>query len=322
MNTYSTTWQELTPEKQLKILLIKLCHPKTALNFTILKLAFLYQELGLSYKQFNNDLSILLKKNTRRQEKPGELQRQWNFALGKESAQAVTYPAPNIDTDALMENMLSNTEFTSFDNFKTLSDISIPDTGKEQLQLFLSTHFQPEDNVFIGDIYSKPEEHIFSVYDWIEGLRDNPQEILEDCPQMCINPLSGQYHPKKDSSKDISMRCDNAVSKLAYCLCEFDDMPITDQIRFWEAAIKKKLPIAPSALIFSGSKSLHAVIPINVKDHDEWDYLVRQQYYHEFLIPLGADRACCNPSRLFRTPGALRDGDPTRMQKLIYISKL
>ena len=106
-----------------------------------------------------------------------------------------------------------------------------------------------------------------------------------------FNPLDGK-----------GARNDNVVA-FRYALVESDDMPINDQIAKYE---QLQLPIA--AMVYSGKKSVHAIVKIEAKDLSE--YQQRVNYLYDFLEKHGVkvDRQNRNPSRLSRMPGITRNG--------------
>lgn len=189
----------------------------------------------------------------------------------------------------------------------------VPD---EDADLFLSTIFAPDDLVFIGDrqevgVFGK---NIKPAAAWIVFF----QKGGKAGPFIIINPLSGMPAPKKSGGGD-SYRGDGNVKAFRYCLVEFDNLPREDQIRFWSAA---KVPIV--ALIDTGGKSIHVWLDVRklgeVKTAEAWDQVIKIALYEKALIPLGVDRACCNPSRLSRLPGWLRT-ETGRFQRILWLSQ-
>jgi hypothetical protein len=188
----------------------------------------------------------------------------------------------------------------------------VPD---EDADLFLSTLFAPDDLLFIGDRLEAGVlgKNIRPAAAWIAFF----QKGGKAGPFIIINPLSGQPAPKKSGDGD-SYRGDSNVKVFRYCLVEFDNLPREDQIRFWSAA---KLFIV--ALIDSGGKSIHAWLDVQklytVTTTEEWDTKIKIDLYEKALLPLGVDRACCNPSRLSRFPGWHRS-ETGNFHKLLWLS--
>ena len=131
-------------------------------------------------------------------------------------------------------------------------------------------------------------------------------------PKIVPNPLTGNPGRTKDGK--LSYRADACVADFRYIVCEFDNIPLSDQLAFWFAA---KLPVA--ALIHSGNKSLHAWVRVDCQDAREWEEDVESKLFPMVLVPLGMDSACKNESRLSRMPGHIRH-DTKLAQKLLYLA--
>lgn len=106
-----------------------------------------------------------------------------------------------------------------------------------------------------------------------------------------FNPLDGK-----------GVKNDN-VTEYRYALVESDSMPIEQQNAFIHIL---ELPVA--VLVYSGGKSLHAIVRIDAGNYDEYrkrvDYLYKVCKNNGFEI----DRQNRNPSRLSRMPGVIRKG--------------
>ena len=196
-----------------------------------------------------------------------------------------------------------------------LSPIRLHDGPEMDPVLFLETVFQPNELIFIGDRYEDGVigQSIRTAAAWIEFSKAGGTSG----PYIIINTFTGNPAPKKNNEGD-SYRCDGAIKSFRHCLVEFDNLCRVDQIRFWSAA---KLPIR--ALIDSGGKSIHAWLDVskisNVSNGDQWDREIKIGLYEKALVPLGIDRACCNPSRLSRLPGYFR-AEKGRFQRLLWLS--
>jgi hypothetical protein len=179
----------------------------------------------------------------------------------------------------------------------------------------LTTLFNPGDSIFVGNRYDDGVigQSIRTAAAWIEFFKAGGAAG----PYIITNTFTGQPAPKKNNEGD-SYRCDGAIKSFRHCLVEFDNLSREDQIRFWSAA---KLPIL--ALIDSGGKSIHAWLDVQklaaVKNCDEWEQRIKNGLYEKALVPLGVDRACCNPSRLSRLPGYFR-AEKGRFQRLLWLS--
>ena len=93
------------------------------------------------------------------------------------------------------------------------------------------------------------------------------------------------------------------VTTYRYALVESDTLPIQEQDELYR---KYELPIA--ALVYSGGKSLHAIVRVDASNEDE--YYNRVDFLYSFLQNQGMeiDRQNRNPSRLSRMPGVTRNG--------------
>jgi hypothetical protein len=183
-------------------------------------------------------------------------------------------------------------------------------------RVLLETLFDPQDFVFIGDRHDDGVlgQTIRRCSEWVEYFKTGGKAG----PFVIINPFTGKPAPKKSGDGD-SYRGDNAIATYQHCLVEFDNLNREDQLRFWSAA---KLPIR--ALIDTGGKSLHAWLDLpklfQVATEELWNVHIKTHFYEKVLIPLGVDRACCNPSRLSRLPGWVRK-ETGLFQRILWLSK-
>ncbi len=116
--------------------------------------------------------------------------------------------------------------------------------------------------------------------------------INEECGAWIrFNPLNGQ---------GVKNDC---VADYRYALVESDSIPVAQQNGIMHDL---KLPIA--ALVFTGGKSLHAIVRIEAGSFKE--YRERVDFLYKICDKNGlhVDRNCRNPSRLSRLPGVLRNG--------------
>ena len=91
------------------------------------------------------------------------------------------------------------------------------------------------------------------------------------------------------------------VVDFRYCLVESDKLSLKDQFK---KIIDLKLPCA--AIVYSGKKSLHAIVHVDAKDHEEYSKRVRWIYevLNDNDFPI--DQNNKNPSRMSRIPGLKR----------------
>lgn len=132
----------------------------------------------------------------------------------------------------------------------------------------------------------------------IESLRKYPDDLgatIGDWKEECgawirFNPVSG------------GVKNEN-VTRFDYALVESDDMPLAEQDALYR---KFELPIA--ALVYSGGKSIHAIVRVEAQNQEE--YRKRVDFLYDFLEKRGLkiDKQNRNPSRLSRMPGVTRNG--------------
>lgn len=106
-----------------------------------------------------------------------------------------------------------------------------------------------------------------------------------------FNPLDGQ-----------GCKNDN-VSEYRFALVESDEGELAQQ-----NAVIHDLEMPCAALVYSGGKSLHAIVRVDAPDHAEYKRRVDYLYAVCRKNGLVLDPQCRNPSRLSRMPGAIRNG--------------
>lgn len=104
-----------------------------------------------------------------------------------------------------------------------------------------------------------------------------------------FNPLDGS-----------GVRNDN-VTEYKYALIESDNMDLPTQL-----AVIRELKLPCAALVYSGSKSIHAIVHIDAQSYA--DYRSRVEYLFKVCEKngLSLDKQNKNPSRLSRLPGCFR----------------
>ncbi len=179
----------------------------------------------------------------------------------------------------------------------------------EDLIRYLELLFQPDDYVayVTNDVYKTedgkwvPSKGIYTrtAEDLIDSLRSHPDDLgytvgdwkPDAGAWIRFNPVDGK-----------GVKNEN-VTAFRYALIESDTLPIQEQDEMYR---KLELPIA--ALVYSGGKSLHAIVHVDAPDADE--YYKRVNFLYDFLSQNGLDidKQNRNPSRLSRMPGVTRNG--------------
>jgi hypothetical protein len=90
------------------------------------------------------------------------------------------------------------------------------------------------------------------------ALADTIRAGLADIPtHVSLNPLTGKEGRTKDGLP--SFDCAGTVAAFPFALLEFDGLPLADQCAVFAALIRKK-PGRIVSIVYSGGKSLHAVM--------------------------------------------------------------
>lgn len=180
----------------------------------------------------------------------------------------------------------------------------------EQLKIFLKTLFKSgeyvgyvSNDVYFNDDHNRyePTKGVYyrTVDEILTSLDRYPDDLgatIGDWKKVAgawirINPLDGKGASKKN------------VTRYSYCLIESDDIPIKEQ----EETFKRlNLPIA--TMVYSGGKSIHAIVKIDATNIQEYEE--RVQFCYDYLKNNGIsiDAQNKDPNRLSRMPGVTRNG--------------
>ena len=188
-------------------------------------------------------------------------------------------------------------------------ELHLPDTWEpaQQLKRYLQALFEPDEYVayvtesFMAADRRRPAKGCWDrtagqLIEELDACGGDVGKVMGDCdPEVgawiCFNPVDGTG--RKDAN----------VTSYRYALVECDNMEPGKQL----AAIHQmELPCA--ALVYSGGKSIHAIVRVNAPDYAEY----RKRVDHLYAIcqknGLTLDQQNRNPSRLSRMPGILRAG--------------
>ena len=151
---------------------------------------------------------------------------------------------------------------------------------------------------------------------------------------MSLNPLTGNAGLTKEGK--ASFDCADTVAALRFCLVEFDEMPLRDQLALWVSVVctmRDEIPVV--SIVYSGSKSLHGVVlcpPASREDLardtvcdadksrwlDTWDRLIRRFASSETPAERMDLAPTKNPAIHTRVAGAVRS-ETGKYQKLLYL---
>jgi hypothetical protein len=220
-------------------------------------------------------------------------------------------PVRKIDSPKVREVLNKRTDIDETQLWE-MSPIRLLDEPEGDKVLLLKTLYDPSDLIFIGGRESPGiiGDTIRSAADWISYFQAGGKSAEHIIP----NPLTGNPGSVKGADKE-TFRGDACIAKFKFVIVEFDNLPRQEQIDFWANC---GLPI--HCLIDSGGKSIHGWVKAqNINDAKRWEEVVRNYLFPRILVPLGADSACKNESRLSRLPGHFR-ADKGNFQKLLWLS--
>ena len=194
------------------------------------------------------------------------------------------------------------------------SDVTIPksyplEQRKRDILTYLTTLFEPEEYVgYVVNTFALPDgkqsptmgNYSRTVQQIIDGINGTTQ--LENVfgsfnkemgAWIRFNPIDGK-----------GVKNDN-VTAFRYMLLESDNMSLGKQ-----KAILEQLELPIAAMVFSGGKSIHAIIKVDAYSYEE--YRKRVDFIYSIAQKNGfkPDKKNRNPSRLSRMPGVMRDGKP------------
>jgi len=188
-------------------------------------------------------------------------------------------------------------------------ELNIPEEWDpvKQLTTYLETLFDSTENVgYVTETWQKDGRFLPTKGCWdrtagqlIEELakcKGDLGRVIGDYNKAAgawirFNPLDGE------GVKDAN------VTDYRFALIESDNMDLEQQ-----NALIRELELPVAALVYSGGKSLHAIVRIDAPDYHE--YRRRVDFLFDFCQKNGLqmDRQNRNPSRLSRMPGVTREG--------------
>lgn len=188
-------------------------------------------------------------------------------------------------------------------------DIKEPETWDpvEQLLTYLDVLFTDEENVgYVTEVWEKDGKILPT-----SGSYDRTAVQLKAALKHCkgdIGAVIGDTNPdagawiRFNPLDGKGVRNEN-VTDLRYALVESDETDLGQQ-----NAILRELELPIAALVYSGGKSLHAIVHIDAPNYEE--YRKRVEFLYDICRKNGLqpDKQNKNPSRLSRMPGVMRKG--------------
>ena len=194
-------------------------------------------------------------------------------------------------------------------NWLERSEIHIPEQWNptEQIITYLETLFEPDENVgYVTESWEHDGKFLPSkgCYDRTAG------QLIKELYQCKgdIGSVLGDYNSEvgawiRFNPLDGKGVKNENVTEFRYALVESDTMDISAQ-----KAIITELELPVAALVYSGKKSLHAIVKIGASTYEEYKKRVDYLYNVCNKNGLKLDIQNRNPSRLSRMPGIMRNG--------------
>lgn len=223
--------------------------------------------------------------------------------------------------------VFSSTEFRELDwsdEISCESEVAIINSGEgvpikepanfepvKEIVTYLETLFESGDNVgYVTETWESEKDGKVK-YLPTKGSCDRTAGELIALLNQCggdIGAVIGDYKPEagawiRFNPLDGKGVKNENVTDYRYALVESDSMPLEQQ-----NAVIRELELPVAILVYSGGKSLHAIVKIDAPNFDE--YRRRVDYLYKICKDSGLDidKQNRNPSRLSRLPGVLRNG--------------
>ena len=186
-------------------------------------------------------------------------------------------------------------------------DLALPEQWDpvDQLRRYLQALFEPDEYVaYVTESFMAADRRRPAKGSWtrtagqliteLDACGGDLGKVVGDCdPEVgawiCFNPVDGTG--RKDAN----------ITAYRYALVECDNMELGKQ-----QAIIKQLELPCAALVYSGGKSVHAIVKVDAPDYAEYRKRVDYLYSACQKNGLTIDQQNRNPSRLSRMPGILR----------------
>lgn len=195
------------------------------------------------------------------------------------------------------KNWIEAKEVTEPENWNPVKDLTT----------YLENVFEAGENVaYVTESWQKDGRYLPSKGHW-DRTAGQLIQALTECGGD-VGSVFGDYNPEAGAwirfNPMDGKGCKNEnVADYRYALVESDNMEIDRQ-----NAIIRELELPVACLVFSGGKSLHAIVRVDAADYNE--YRKRVDYLYNVCQKNGlkTDTQNRNPSRLSRMPGIMRNG--------------
>lgn len=177
----------------------------------------------------------------------------------------------------------------------------------QELITYLQTLFQSTENVgYVTDVYENEDRLSPKKGNW-DRTAGQLIEELRKC-NGDIGAVIGDFNPKAGAWIRFNPLDGNGVKNenvadYRYALVESDSVSVARQ-----NAIMREMELPIACMVFSGGKSVHAIVKVEAPDYAEYRRRVEYLYKACEKNGLKVDTQNKNPSRLSRLPGVTRNG--------------
>ncbi|MBR6588434.1 MAG: hypothetical protein IKK82_13570 [Kiritimatiellae bacterium] len=155
-----------------------------------------------------------------------------------------------------------------------------------------------------------PRANLRTLADWMRQTGGHGEIVRP-------NPFTGKQGNTADGKPSFGAK--DCIADYRHMVFEFDEMPLTDQCRFWAGFIRRgALPLV--TLTYSGGKSIHGVIHVNASDAEKWAKyrtLIIERYAADSDRAYRLDIQALNPLTGCRLAG-VRRSDTGKVQELLW----
>lgn len=277
-------------------------------------------QVGMGLKQSGYPMTLWDEWSRRdsRRYHPGECEKKWETFTGS-SGQPVTAGtvvqmaldrgySPYQDCELDWNDEIGSREKVLVDtNWLEGHELDIPEHWDpvQQLIRYLETLFEPDERVgYVTETWEKDGKFFPT-----KGCSDRTAGQLIDALSTCHGDLGavlGDYNPKagawiRFNPLDGQGVKNENVTDYRYALVESDNMELEKQ-----NALIRELELPVACLVYSGGKSIHAIVKIEADTYEEYRRRVDYLYNTCRKNGLMLDSQNRNPSRLSRMPGVMR----------------
>ena len=171
---------------------------------------------------------------------------------------------------------------------------------------YLGTLFSPDDYVgYVTETFEAEDGERKPTRGNYDRTAGQLIEALKKCGDD-LGAVLGDYDPGTGAwirFNPLDGKGVNNVTAFRFALIESDSMELGEQ-----NAIIRELELPVACLVYSGGKSLHAIVRIDAASYEEYRTRVDYLYFVCEKNGMQVDKQNRNPSRLSRLPGAVRNG--------------